>query len=93
LSAQPVKLTRLIGRKKKEDGKEDDYELRNEILEHEAHEARACESDRLQHAAGSAGLCNPPSPSGGAGTTPPSNLQRSNQTGKLSLPRDPRVFP
>ncbi len=35
----------------------------SEILERKADEARDCESDRLQHhAAGSAGLWNPPSP-------------------------------
>ena len=39
-------------------------------------EARDCESDRLQHhAAGSAVLWNPPSPSSGAGTRPAGRLQ------------------
>ena len=57
----------------------------SEIFERKACEARDCESDRLQHAAGSAVLSNPRSPSGGAGTRPAGRLQWSDQSGKLSL--------
>ena len=49
----------------------------SEIFERKAYEARDCESDRLQHhAAGSAVLWNPQSPSSGAGTTPAGQLRR-----------------
>ena len=80
-----------------QDIKDDADEPLSEIFEHKACEARACESDRLQHAAGSAVLLNPHSPSGGAGTRPAGRLQGSNQLGsdqlgKLSSARDRRVF-
>ena len=65
----------------------------SEIFERKADEARDCESDRLQHhAAGSAVLWNPPSPSSGAGTRPADRLQWSDQPGKLGSARDRRVL-
>src|SRR5271155_5382606 len=64
-----------------------------EIFERKADTARDCESDRLQyHAAGSAILWNPPSPSGGAGTRPPCTFQRCDQLRKLISARDRRVI-
>ena len=46
----------------------------------------------MQHAAGSAVLCNPQSPSGGAGTRPAGRLRWSDQLGKLISARERRVF-
>ena len=65
----------------------------SEIFERKAYEARDCESDRLQHhAAGSAVLRNPPTPSSGAGTRPAARLQWSDQPGQLISARDRRVL-
>jgi hypothetical protein len=65
----------------------------SEILKRKANEAHDCESDRLQHhAAGSAVLWNPPSPSSRAGTMPARRLQWSEQPGKLISARDRRVL-
>jgi hypothetical protein len=72
------------------DIKDDADEPLSEIFEQACESA--CASDRLQHAASSAVLCNPPSASGGAATAPAGNLQRSGQPGKLSSARDRRVF-
>ena len=57
-----------------QDVKEQADEPRGEIYERQAYEARDCESDCLRHAAGSAGLWNPQSPSGGAGSSPAGKL-------------------
>jgi hypothetical protein len=45
-----------------QDVKDDADEPLSVLFEHKACEVRACESARLQHAAGSAVLCNPSSP-------------------------------
>jgi hypothetical protein len=63
-----------------------------ESIEHNAREARACESGRLQHAAGFAVLRNPPFSSGAAWARAPGNLQWSCQSEKLSSARNRRVF-
>ena len=72
--------------------KDETDEALSEIFEHEAHEERCRDSDRLQHPAGSAGLWNPQAPSGGAGTSPAAKLQWSDQLGKLSSARDRQSF-
>jgi hypothetical protein len=64
-----------------EDGKDAANEPFNEILERKACQTRAREGNRLQHAAGSAVLCNPPSPPGGAGPTSAAKLQWSDLPG------------
>src|SRR5581483_7907131 len=74
------------------DIKDDADERFHEILEPKIREARVHERDRLHHAAGSTVLCNLPSPSGGAGTSPAGKLQGSDQLGKLISARDRRVF-
>jgi hypothetical protein len=65
----------------------------SENFERKADEARDQESDCVQHhAAGSAVLWNPPSPSSGAGTGPADRLQWSDQPGQLISARDRRVL-
>src|SRR5438105_3350437 len=62
-----------------QDFTDDADEPLSEIFEPTACEARACESDRFQHAAGSAVLFNNPhTPSGGAGTRPAGKLPWSD---------------
>ena len=73
--------------------KDEPDESDGEIFERKADEARDCESDRLQrHAAGSAVLWNPRSPSSGAGTRRADRLQWGDQPGKLRSARDRRVL-
>jgi hypothetical protein len=64
----------------------------SEIFEYKACEARDCKSDRLQHhAAGSAVLWNPPSPSSGAGTGL-AGRQWTTRLGELGSAQDRRVL-